>query len=1152
MRIRQLDLLRYGKFTDQPLVFPQTGRDFHLIVGVNEAGKSTTRSAILDLLYGIGLRSSFDFLHSKSEMRLGARLEQGDDALEFIRIKARTKSLLSPAGQVLADSDLARFVGGTDRSFFEQMFSLDHESLKKGGNAILSASDDIGQILFQSAAGIASLGSVRDRLEAEADTLWATRRSKDRAYYIASDELERAEAALKTVTVRTKEWIEARHKVVELETRRDLLRTRYLGFEAERIRLERIRRVASSVRQWRDCHAELLPLTGSVLLPHDAARQLVQTELELGGAGRDRQLYVDQADQVRDRLGVIRLTPQLIKHEADIVRLTEQRQKVGNHERDIERRQLEITVLWQQVEALVREIGWPASDEPALRLQLPALLARSAVTGLVKRFDVLEQARSSAIDAVADKAGEHASLEVQLAALSVATVPPALRAALAAARGLGDLKAALHRDETRVSKCQRDLDTAVSGLGQRSFDLATLRNLALPTEADIRERSRQLAETRTLARTLADKDAEIHAGIDIRQLEIRQYRDAHHPVSLADLRAARAERDAVWETIKAADKALPETTLAYESKLTTADSVADQRHDKAREVSELQTRLDALELLQQQAVANAARQTANDAAHQAQEAGADHLMMALGLAGLPLQDFASWRLARDVALRADESLADARAALRVTQQAEHTAVSNLQLALQAAGMAFEPSTPLDTLVLMASDAVEQATAAKARRDELTTQRALVATALTRQRDRANVAQSSFEAWSADWRRALVEIGVADNTSAAAAESALAVMAQIDDKLGSIGEKRQDRIETMQSDLRDFGQDTAVVIAAVAPDLQGQGAGAAVIELMARLTKALEDKKESDRLQDELRQLDGLAKAADERVVHAQDTLLPLLHLAQVGDVDELRARIAISDQRRTIESVAAAARQSAEEGSDGLSLEALESEIASVDAAQIPVSMADTLRQLDTVRQEQDTSMAELIQARTAFEKIAGQDDAARAESDRQNALAKMADAAERYIKVFTASRLLKWAIDRYRETRQGPMLSRAGAIFAALTLGSFQKLSVDFDSEPLSLQGLRADGRLVPIAGMSDGTRDQLYLALRLAALELHLTQGHAMPFIADDLFINYDDRRAKAGLEALASLSEHTQVIFLSHHDHLVPTVQAVFGRDVNVVTL
>jgi len=86
----------------------------------------------------------------------------------------------------------------------------------------------------------------------------------------------------------------------------------------------------------------------------------------------------------------------------------------------------------------------------------------------------------------------------------------------------------------------------------------------------------------------------------------------------------------------------------------------------------------------------------------------------------------------------------------------------------------------------------------------------------------------------------------------------------------------------------------------------------------------------------------------------------------------------------------------------------------------------------------------------------------------------------------------------------------------------------------------------------MSDGTRDQLYLSLRLAALEMHIEQGHALPFIADDLFINYDDQRSRAGLKALAKLSEVTQVIFLSHHKHLLPAVKDVFGSSANIIEL
>jgi uncharacterized protein YhaN len=161
-----------------------------------------------------------------------------------------------------------------------------------------------------------------------------------------------------------------------------------------------------------------------------------------------------------------------------------------------------------------------------------------------------------------------------------------------------------------------------------------------------------------------------------------------------------------------------------------------------------------------------------------------------------------------------------------------------------------------------------------------------------------------------------------------------------------------------------------------------------------------------------------------------------------------------------------------------------------------------------------------------------------------------MADAAERFIKVETASTLLKWAIDRYRERRQGPMLSRASAIFAELTLGAFSRLVVDYDRQPMALAAVRAtNGAHVEIGGMSEGTRDQLFLALRLAALEEHGEKASALPFVADDLFINFDDGRARAGLRVLAQIARRTQVIFLSHHDHLVGMVREVFGPQVNV---
>ena len=85
-------------------------------------------------------------------------------------------------------------------------------------------------------------------------------------------------------------------------------------------------------------------------------------------------------------------------------------------------------------------------------------------------------------------------------------------------------------------------------------------------------------------------------------------------------------------------------------------------------------------------------------------------------------------------------------------------------------------------------------------------------------------------------------------------------------------------------------------------------------------------------------------------------------------------------------------------------------------------------------------------------------------------------------------------------------------------------------------LVGVTAGGTFKGVEAMSSGTRDQLYLALRLATIEWRLQSHPPMPFIADDLLINFDDDRSKATLRTLATLAEQNQVILFTHHREIV----------------
>jgi chromosome segregation protein len=86
----------------------------------------------------------------------------------------------------------------------------------------------------------------------------------------------------------------------------------------------------------------------------------------------------------------------------------------------------------------------------------------------------------------------------------------------------------------------------------------------------------------------------------------------------------------------------------------------------------------------------------------------------------------------------------------------------------------------------------------------------------------------------------------------------------------------------------------------------------------------------------------------------------------------------------------------------------------------------------------------------------------------------------------------------------------------------------------------------------LSEGARDQLYLALRLAFLEDYAGRSEAPPFIGDDLFSSFDDSRVAAGLRTLEQASGAIQPIIFTHHAHIVGIAQEHLGERAQILRL
>jgi len=97
------------------------------------------------------------------------------------------------------------------------------------------------------------------------------------------------------------------------------------------------------------------------------------------------------------------------------------------------------------------------------------------------------------------------------------------------------------------------------------------------------------------------------------------------------------------------------------------------------------------------------------------------------------------------------------------------------------------------------------------------------------------------------------------------------------------------------------------------------------------------------------------------------------------------------------------------------------------------------------------------------------------------------------------------------------------------------------------TLSSLRENGEKIALAGMSDGTQDQLYLALRLASLEKFSAEGEPLPLLADAALVNLENARARAALKVLGDLAASTQVIFFTHHQHMVHLAGEAVDRQI-----
>jgi uncharacterized protein YhaN len=1178
MRFEQLLFKAYGPFHDQTLDFAAPRAGLHLVYGPNEAGKSSALRAITALLFGIDARTRDNFRHDYSQLRIGAVLDLGDGSRVAVMRRKGNKSTLfefDPAtGEERADQPLpadyfARLLGELDQPTFLTLFGLDHASLRTGGKELLEGRGELGETLFQATSGLAGVRRVLAGLDEEAAALYKPAGHKP-SLNVALHHYDETHKRLKDAQVRPKLWQDRKDALEHAERQAQALRERINTLRDEERRLERLATAIPLLTNRAAALEELAGLQDAPLLDADAPERRVQAAAELAHAEQDRREAGALIERYEQALPALIVPEALLTSGPDIEALRHDLARASEAQRNIQAAEALRLACQAHLAELARAcFGTEPPEDLSARLPDRAIVA--GVRELATELRAAIKADAALREQVQDLARDAAAAQDAYARLPEPPDFAALAATLDVLKRQGDLEAQATRLTAELDQSGRRLAGEAAALGVADAD--ALRRLQVPLDGEIEHYRSRFEQHRLEQAKLDDDEHRVRLDLDNALAEMSGLEAAGDVVTAETVEAARAERDRQWSQIRrtfiddhgtsanapfvvpasaglapakagTTSESFPD---AYESTVRRADHLADTLRadtERATKYTELDKRTTQM---RSHLTALAAQRERLQHAEASDRAAWRERLEALRLAPVEPDIFKDWLAGRARVLQRLEQHEKETAARDAAGQALQNARATLASALREAGQASESfaAQPWAVALEQAGRIVAESQRARTERDQARREAERLAKELERGQARLDRAGRKEAETRRAWETALAGLGLTSAATVAQAEARIEDLDQLERTLAEL--RRHDAALAAE---RRFLDGHARLAARLAADLQRPAPGPERIpsfaeglygELDEARNKAQQHAKQSEALGKERERL----ARAEARRQSASETLARLARAAGCRDAANLpEAEQRAARRRQLTEAVRGLEEQLTAQCR--LPLTALLAEAEGHTADEVAGRLAEIQPDMAALDTELKAAHEAESHARREFQAIDGGAKAAELREEAESLLARIRHEAERYARLRLARALLERGIQSFRDQRHGPLLEKADRYFGLLTAGRYTGLRVDFEDDRQVLAALRPDGVGLQVRDLSEGTADQLYLALRLAAIEMNLDSGQAVPVVLDDLLLTFDDERSAQALRALASLGERTQVLLFTHHRHVVEIARGVLAAE------
>lgn len=1153
MKILRLKLIAYGPFTDTTLDFTGDGAGFHIIYGPNEAGKSTALEALRHLLFGIPVRTTASFLHPHPSLRIGGRLIKSDGtAIEFVRRKGRGRTLRDADDHGFLDDEmLVPFLGGLSREVFEQMFAIGHEELVKGGEEIISGAGSVGEALFAAGAGLIQLQGIRQDLDSRCSGLFKPGGSKPEINKTISA-LKETVRAQKEALLPARTWKDHDQALQEARERLQSIHRKLSDLKQESGRLERIGRALPLIARIREVKAELAAYKGVPHLPEDFGEKHRKAANNLEIASNDLDRVKGTIQNLKDRAERISVPENFIRNSGLIENLQHDLGSYRKAQKDRPGLEARMRTLAGQVSEKLSETALGDVAEKGRAPGLPPSTV-GEIRELNKTYERLTTRQESDDGRLQKLEAQIRFMKARRKKLAVPADVTSLKAAIHTVHRAGPVENQYSELLLAVAHREKELENALQRLPLWTGRPETMDTLQCPSMESVNRFEEKFTVLQRRIEKLQDDGHAAAQEVLQVQAELDAIRLARKVPAESDLDRARSVRTAGWSLVRMklegdeppagdlsaftgqfdGDLILPD---AFEKSMDKADHIADRLRREAGQVSrkgELESRKQRIE----KTLKTLEKSLADARSEQTVlEAEWKQRWKAAGIEPLPPGEMRPW-------LSDVQSIREKTAVIRSEKLKAETMASEIDSmktllvkALSEVGKTADMGDPLSGLAGLGSDYVESQEKLQLQMEKID------AELINRRQEKEDVEAGlaglaeKLSRWEDRWAETMTAIGVDPGVRPAAAMMIIENIREAETLAGQADVLKK-RIEGIDRDGDIFRRQVGHLVDTLAPDFGNEPPERAAVLLNSRLTEARKLQAAQQGIKAQLAAANTERTDAEKRVADARTLLDSLCREARCTVPEELEQVEKRSRARQRLSSELESIGTRLRELSAGATVDAFIAEAGSVEADSIEPGLERTAGEIKMLEKERSALEQTIGTEKGELARMDGSAKAAEYAEEKQRLLADLESDVEHYARFRIASVILARTIEQYREKHQGPLIRRASRLFSRMTAGAFEGVRAEYDEKdnPV-LAGIRAgENNMVPVAGMSDGTADQLYLALRLAGLEQYLDHNEPMPFIVDDILLRFDDARSAATLKVLADLSQKTQVIFFTHHRHL-----------------